>query len=228
MEQALLKALVAHVASQENTPSELQQLLGQYQDDSHRATGKTMHKLVSKQQEARRGLTKVRSDRTAFEAAWNGYIDHLAQLLETQMGERQEAFRSFDQAEEAWRQQLEETTAALSKHAATEVAEPLETINLDDDMEVQEQIVADAAEEDVKNQVKRQQQREEADARANAVLQSLQALKGDRRDGSRTPRRSVSKERAADPKEAKEEPKDAKGKGTEAKTGDLPPGNARV
>ena len=40
MEQALLKALVAHVASQENTPSELQQLLGQYQDDSHRATGK--------------------------------------------------------------------------------------------------------------------------------------------------------------------------------------------
>ena len=52
-EQTLLRALVAHVASQEGTPSELQQLLGQYQEDEHKATGKALHKLVTKQVEAR-------------------------------------------------------------------------------------------------------------------------------------------------------------------------------
>ena len=39
-EQTLLRALVAHVASQEGTPSELQQLLGQYQEDEHKATAR--------------------------------------------------------------------------------------------------------------------------------------------------------------------------------------------
>ena len=117
-EQTLLRALVAHVASQEGTPSELQQLLGQYQEDEHKATGKALHKLVTKQVEARKGLAKARQDRASFETAWSGYMSHLAQLLETQMRDRTEALQAFDQSEEAWKAQLEATTAELGRHTS--------------------------------------------------------------------------------------------------------------
>ena len=128
---------------------------------------KALHKLVSKQVEARKGLAKARADRANFEAAWNGYMNHLAQLLETQMQERAEALQAYDQSEDAWKAQLEATTSELGRHASRpESAEAEEPIDVDAEMELQEQAVSDAAEEEAKRSVKAQKQREEADNKA--------------------------------------------------------------
>ena len=45
-------------------------------------------------------------------------MSHLAQLLETQMRDRTEALQAFDQSEEAWKAQLEATTAELGRHTS--------------------------------------------------------------------------------------------------------------
>ena len=67
---------------------------------------------------------------------------------------------------------------------------------MDAEMDVQEQKVMDAAEEEAKRTVKAQRQREEADTKAQALLTTLQNLQSEaKRDGSRTPRRSTSKDR---------------------------------
>ncbi|CAE7189620.1 lact-2, partial [Symbiodinium sp. KB8] len=173
-EQALLRTLVAHVASQENTPVEITQLLGQCQDESHRATGKALHKLVSRQQDARRGLAKTKTDRAAYDSAWASYLGHLGQLLETQMTERTEAIRAFDQAEEAWRIQLEESTSELSRHTVSQQENlGAETIDVDAEMERQEQLVADAAQEAVQTAVRQERQREDVEAKARDMLHAI-------------------------------------------------------
>ena len=64
-------------------------------------------------------------------------MSHLAQLLETQMRDRTEALQAFDQSEEAWKAQLEATTAELGRHASrpesTDMEEP---IDVDAEMDV--------------------------------------------------------------------------------------------
>ena len=122
-------------------------------------------------------------------------MSHLAQLLETQMKDRTEALQAFDQSEEAWKAQLEATTAELGRHASrpesTDMEEP---IDVDAEMDVQEQKVMDAAEEEARRTVKAQRQREEADTKAQALLTTLQNLQSEaKRDGSRTPRRMDSR-----------------------------------
>ncbi|CAE7380509.1 unnamed protein product, partial [Symbiodinium necroappetens] len=188
----------------ENTPAEISRLLGDYQEDAHRATGKVLHKLVSKQQEARRGLSKTRADRATFDGAWATYLNHMAQLLEQQLTDRVSTLRQFDQAEEAWKTQLDDTTAELARHAATQqdVAEPQEPIDIDAEMEQQEkqeQAVAEAAQEEAKASIRREQQRAETDAKAQEMLQVLknvqQHLETPAREGSRTPRRTASKDK---------------------------------
>ena len=202
-EQALLRTLVAHIASQENTPAEITQLLGQYQEENHKATGKALHKLVSRQQEARRGLAKTRTDRAAYDNAWGAYLGHLAQLLEQQMKDRTAAIQAFDQAEETWRTQLDETTVELSRHTATQPeSSGQETIDVDAEMEKQEQMVADAAQEEVRAALKREKQREDTEAKAKEMLEAIKqtqrGLEASGREGSRTPRRSASKEARKD------------------------------
>ena len=94
-------------------------------------------------------------------------MNHLAQLLETQMQERAEALQAYDQSEDAWKAQLEATTSELGRHASRpESAEAEEPIDVDAEMELQEQAVSDAAEEEAKRSVKAQKQREEADNKA--------------------------------------------------------------
>ena len=202
-EHALLRTLVAHVATQENVPAEITQLLSHYQEETHKATGKALHKLVSRQQEARRGLSKTRADRQAYDTAWSAYLGHLAQLLEKQMTERSNAIQAFEQAEESWKTQLEDTTSELSRHAATQQsaidAIDQETIDVDEEMDRQEQAISDAAQEEARATVRRDQQKEETEAKAKEMLQGLrqmqQSLDPGGRDGSRTPRRSASKDR---------------------------------
>ncbi|CAE7833691.1 cid11 [Symbiodinium sp. CCMP2592] len=173
-EQLLLRALVAHVQSQDGVPSELAHLMGQFQDESHKATGRTLHKLVSKQQEARKGLSKVRADRSAYEGAWSSYLSHMVQLLEKQLEDRSTTLAAYDQSEDAWQKQLEESTAELGRHATQpESTERSEPIDVDAEMEAQEQMVADAAEEEAKLALKRQLAREQSESQAREVLHAL-------------------------------------------------------
>ena len=160
-------------------------------------------------------------------------MSHLAQLLETQMRDRTEALQAFDQSEEAWKAQLEATTAELGRHASrpesTDMEEP---IDVDAEMDVQEQKVMDAAEEEAKHTVKAQRQREEADTKAQALLTTLQNLQSEaKRDGSRTPRRSTSKDRqgqtAVGATSADGQP-ERPGEGQPASKTAPPPGEARV
>ena len=124
---------------------------------------------------------------------------HGGSILETQLKERSDTLAKYDASEEAWKKQLEETSTELSKR----VAQPLEQHGgemdvqeiSDQEMDEREKQVQDAIDEAKMQQDK--QQREQADAKASELLIVMQKLKGasDKpREGSRTPRRSASKE----------------------------------
>ena len=198
-DQNLLKALLTHVAQMDNVPEELATLVGQHKDEAYRAQGKAMHKVVARQQEAQRALSKVREDRQAYELAWGQYLEQLSTLMETQLQERATTLEKFDASEDAWRKQLEEASAELSKKAAQHLSPSMDVevqeIS-DQEIEEREKQVDDAIEE-AKLQHSRQA-REHTDAKAKDLVKAMKNLREQlpekQRDGSRTPRRSGSKE----------------------------------
>ena len=215
-------------------PADLALLVGQHADESHRAQGKALHKVVARQQEAKLGLCRVRQDRHAYENAWGQYLGQLTQLLEKQLLERQEALAKYDASETAWKDQLEEASAELSKHAAQPVpkesADGVQEIS-EDEMDTREKQIDEAIAEEAKAQ-QSQQQREQTAQKAAQLLEAMQQMKsalpakasGTARDGSRTPRRSASKER----ENAPEGGGDTKTKEAAEPTEAAPPGAART
>ncbi|CAE7290134.1 clpB [Symbiodinium sp. CCMP2592] len=197
----LLRALLAHVASQDNVPEELASLVRQHSEDSHRVQSRQMHKMVARQQEAKRSLVKVRLERQAYETAWGQYLGQIAQLLETQLAERTKALASYDASEETWKTQLDEASVELAKQASqtADKALAMEVQEIsEDEMDAREQQVHEAIAEEAKAAQARQQ-REQADLKAaellTAMQQMRQSLPEKAREGSRTPRRSGSKDR---------------------------------
>ena len=121
---------------------------------------------------------------------------------------------------------------ARSPHLQTREHGQEEPIDVDAEMDVQEQKVMDAAEEEAKRTVKAQRQREEADTKAQALLTTLQNLQSEaKRDGSRTPRRCTSNDRqgqtAVGSNSADGQP-ERPGEGQPASKTAPPPGEARV
>ena len=183
----------------DNVPEELATLVGQHKDEAHRAQGKAMHKVVARQQEAQRALSTVREDRQAYEVAWGQCLEQLSTLMETQLQERATTLEKFDASEDAWRKQLEEASAELSKKAAQHLSPSMDVdIQEISDQEIDErEKQVDEAIEEAKQQHNRQA-REQTDTKAKDLVKAMKSLREQlpekQREGSRTPRRAGSKE----------------------------------
>ena len=182
--ETLLASLTA--AGTELSP-ETETLIRQYRSESHTLHGKQLHHLVARQTQARRELSKVSSEKAAFDRSWNDYIGRLVQLLQKQMNERQTTMEAYAAAEEAWQHQLQDATSQLAQSTgvSTNASEPI-------DVDKEEEMVDAAIEEEVAQR----QSQEAAAQQYQTLLQTLQAAQQqlvDRpgREGSRTPRRTV-------------------------------------
>ena len=196
MLETLLSSLAA--SGTELAP-EMEQLVRQYKAESHKLHGKQLHQLVAKQTQARRELTRVNSERLAFERSWGDYINRLVKLLQEQMEERQRTMDAFAESENSWQAQLQEASSQLAQSTATTKTETAEPIDVD-----KEEDMVDAA---IAEEAAHQQSQAAAAEQYAALLQSLQTLQAPQtdkpgRDGSRTPRRQLS-EQAADGSKAK-------------------------
>ncbi|CAE7300846.1 unnamed protein product [Symbiodinium sp. CCMP2592] len=202
----LLRAVLAHLATRDDVPAELSALMGQHADESHRAQGRALHKVVARQQEAKRALFRVRQERQGYEQAWSQYLGQLTQLLEKQLAERSEALSKYDASEAAWKEQLEEASTELSRHAAQPLGKEgmveVQEIS-EDEMDTRDRQVDEAIAEEMQaqNRLQSEQTTQQAQKMMEALRQMQQGLPeksgGQAREGSRTPRRSGSKERDA-------------------------------
>ena len=239
-EKMLLESLLHHLGGKEDLPPELAAMMGQYRQDTHRTQAKEAHRLVTRQQEAKQALAKVRTERGAYESTWSSYLADLTQLLGKQFAERSQAMEIFNEAEDDWRQRLQETSQQLARHAGLPAAEAGEAIDVEA-MDDEEIMVDNQAAEDAKLQAAREAARAQAkeqEARlVGALQQVMSTLPAREREGSRTPRRRSSKT-ATESEQQEEAPRqdakdDAAAKAAQTTTGGAaskasPPGGART
>ena len=188
-DKKLLAALVAHMEHSEETPIELATMISHYREENHRVQGKTLHRLVSQQTEAKSALEKARADRQAYDSAWAQYVANLATLFQKQLEERQKVISQLEEAESSWETKLQDASALLSRTAGAGNTK-------DEVVDVEEEVDAAAA-TDAASDVRKEQrasQMQEIERTNLGILQALNtakdtALEGVARDVSRSPRR---------------------------------------
>ena len=213
---------MAHVASSDSVPSELQQMMNKYRVEDERAQAKELHRTVARQQEARRELNRIRTERSAFTAGWSSYIADLIGLIDQQMSDRETTMDSYDEAEDAWSLRLLEANRLLAQHASQNAAAPVIDLEADEvKMETAEAMVDATVEEEATIRATREAMRSQMAQQHAALQQALQAAK-DATDTARerTPRRERKKP-GADGEEDGVKP-------AKASSPALPPGTAHA
>ncbi|CAE7716486.1 unnamed protein product, partial [Symbiodinium sp. CCMP2456] len=192
----LLKVLRTSKAA---IPAEAQALLEQYQQSQTEQETKSMHRAVSQQSAAKRELDKLKTARSLYLQQWSQYIAGLAELLKTQIAEQETVMQSFDDKEEQWKAALTKASAELK--ALTTASGSVQDVDSSDPgeddhaMQVQEELVEKAIEEEraeahAKEAQRQQNQKVQATLDALAVQAKAKETE-DKRDGSRTPRRQT-------------------------------------
>ena len=204
----LLEALISHARGSSALPPNLQQMLDLHVQSDAKQQSKRLHQLVTQQQDARKQLLRVRSERLQFEQQWGAYVTALLQTWEQQTQDREQALKSFLEAEIAWSQQLNSATTALSRQVKDEdpISENMDLTGTEDDATLQDQ----EARRNMDSAVQYKQitaMLREAQDKAQAATFQLQKD----RDASRSPRRK--RELPADDQNSAAHDKAASGEG---------------
>ncbi|OLQ09080.1 hypothetical protein AK812_SmicGene7365 [Symbiodinium microadriaticum] len=96
-DRKILDSLMERLSQQEELPDSVRQLMAQATRSSARTEAKALHKLVAQRQEATSALTKIRTERLAFETGWAMYTQALLDLLTKQFAEREATLASLDE-----------------------------------------------------------------------------------------------------------------------------------
>ena len=208
-EHSIIQAFMEQCAKQENLSDELRELMARVGGSNVQQETKELHRLVKNRSEACAALNQIQSDRISFEAAWASYTQSLVTLLQEQLAKRQSTLEELDKAQSEWTNKLREVTVQIKQTTGTvEQGADLEEIRSSSSEEM-ECVVAEEAEREAKRLTRQREMTEQH----NQLLQALQQVhsaasaNAERRDGSRTPRRS--KDAAGVKLEVKKEPGEA-------------------
>ena len=89
---------------------------------------KALHQAVAMQTKAQTELLKVQEARRAYITAWSDYTAKLQAVLSAQQTEQSKVLGDFTEHKEKWKQQLKESTAALSR-----LSEDVQKVSSDED-----------------------------------------------------------------------------------------------
>eukprot|EP00439_Symbiodinium_sp_Y106_P080495 s645_g19.t1 len=205
-DQRIIQAFMEHLSKQDVVSEELRELMAKVSGTSMQQETKELHKLVKARSEACSALHQINTDRGNFEAAWATYTQSLVTLLQDQLAKRQSTLEKLDRAEAEWTGKLREVTAQIKQATGTKPvsAEEAEEVrsSSSEEMEV-------AVTEDAERAAKREKREQEMLYNHQQLLSALQKVhstasaQAERRDGSRTPRRSKDTPQLA---EVKKEP----------------------
>ena len=202
--------------TRDDLPPDVQAALDAHADFQHKTSAKNLHKVVAQQAAAKRGLADVRRSRTAFMSEWIQYLGALADLLQSQVNEKNKTLAELKETEDKWTTQLSTATKSLAMASKTDGT----VIEVDD--EAMEAEVAEVAEDEAKQkeaaarteaqEARLAEQLHHAKRAAQEELDTIQ-------DRERTPRRLRTEEPAA----GKSVAKSAAPATGAATAGDLPP-----
>ena len=200
-ERKLLADVLANIPA-DQLPPDLQRRLGQFQVEATHQQGKHMHRLVSDKVQLRKELEQLRSDRAAYNTAWEAYVLKLLEMWKSQGEARLAAMAAYAEKETELSVRLANATQALATAAAAE-PEPVSGPHIiDDDMD--ECDAADAmvttaveVEAEVRERNRRSQEQLQAhNTRIQGLLKQAHQEAAEaveeaqkQREGSRTPRR---------------------------------------
>ncbi|CAE7800737.1 unnamed protein product [Symbiodinium sp. CCMP2592] len=165
----LLQQLIGAMSrTREELPQQLRSLLDEHTGEDHKTAGRAMHKLVSAQTAARRELDQIKAARRDFLAQWTKYTTKLCQTWEQQLQEKATAMQEFDQSEERWSQQLQETSRDISKlNGEVQQVDGSDS----EDMNTADQ----AIDEEIQREQQRRQFQEQMAVREAEISRTLQA-----------------------------------------------------
>ena len=194
-EKAQLDTLVALLAESGTTmPESIRVMVAEHQRSTTQNLTRSLHRAVADQSRARAELQRVRSNRSAYLAAWKQYIDQLSALLEQQLSDQGVALEAFNAAEIEWMGAEREATTAISRMAQKEQTQA----EADQEMEDNELKITEAVEEEARLRKEKEEQ-QKAGAQLSAALQvarqqAAEHLTRHQREGSRSPRRKTESE----------------------------------
>ena len=194
-EKAQLDTLAAMLAESGTAmPESIRLLVAEHQRSTTQNLTRSLHRAVADQSRARAELQRVRSNRSAYLAAWKQYIDQLSALLEQQISDQGVALEAFNAAEIEWMGAEREATTAISRMAQKEQTQA----EADQEMEDNELKITEAVEEEARLRKEKEEQ-QKAGAQLSAALQvarqqAAEHLTRHQREGSRTPRRKTESE----------------------------------
>eukprot|EP00439_Symbiodinium_sp_Y106_P067758 s642_g11.t1 len=232
--QQLLQALAQN---RDDLPPGVRDLLDSQKEVDSRAHAKNLHKLVAAQGAARRQLAQARSGRQDYMREWAQYVSDICKIWEVQLDEKNKALQTFQDAEEQWERQLNESTQQIARLATeTEGTQAIDVDSMSDQdaQEAQDAHINELARQEVAidvdsmsdqdaqeaqdahiNELARQEARAAAESQVHALPKS---------ERERSPRRRV----PLDVKDTKE-PKDKDKPGADgAKPGEASQAGAAV
>ena len=183
-ERKLLQALLPHMTGMETLPPALREQLTALVEQDTKMESSALHSLVRQRTKAKGELSRTRLERANYEAAWAAYLDQLMTMLQTQFAQRIEALDAYQKTEVAWRQRLQEASAAFQK--ATSSVKPDDSITVESD-DAEDLTMVDSVEAATTHTAQIVEEHDKLLAALNGVKQ--QAQSGAKREGSRTPRR---------------------------------------
>ena len=182
-ERKLLQALLPHMTGMETLPPALREQLTALVEQDTKIKSSALHSLVRQRTKAKGELSRTRLERANYEAAWAAYLDQLMTMLQTQFAQRIEALDAYQKTEVAWRQRLQEASAAFQKASSVK---PDDSITVESD-DAEDLTMVDSAEAATTQTAQIVEEHDKLLAALNGVKQ--QAQSGAKREGSRTPRR---------------------------------------
>ena len=159
--QQLLQALAQN---RDDLPPGVRDLLDSQKEVDSRAHAKNLHKLVAAQGAARRQLAQARSGRQDYMREWAQYVSDICKIWEVQLDEKNKALQTFQDAEEQWERQLNESTQQIAR-LATET-EGTQAIDVDS---MSDQDAQEAQDAHINELARQEVQRQAAQERLRAV-----------------------------------------------------------
>ena len=184
-EKNLENLVLALQSSSVELPPGVRDLVRQHSEQSTRMTAQTLHKAVNAQTAARRELRKIKDQRRSYLGSWAHYITTLAETLAKQIAEQEETLNNFQEAEDAWHQQLKAASEDLAR-LATEKPETSAELEADE-MDAEEEEASNA--KTVAALASHREQQQRLLETLTQATQNAKALASAQREGSRTPRR---------------------------------------